>query len=475
MQSRIGFRFKFNFRQFTGQVENGFQIALHIIEINGLFCQVPMLFVAVTADDPSQHHILTDAQRCLGIRYETQTGFKNTHAVLLTILVVHSGRQQASQQRQAHRGHFAGDWAWQNQRFFTRVNPLLYFRVNEAIGDHFLIAFVVQHSFHALKRQIGLFVAPHHKACLYRLIRDAVIAINTRDFFHQVFFDFHIETPGRRNGQPLVLTHGDFTTQTRQNISNQIVSNVMTNQTIKLATAQRNRGALRQACFIGNINNWARFTTAQLKQQTGCTFHRLVLQSRIDAAFIAVRSISVQTMTTRAASNRQWAKESGLQQNVLGFIVHTRMFTAKDTGHGQRFVVVCNHQRICVQFCFSAVQQNQRFTLFGHANFDPTFDTIFIECMHRLAQFQQHVVGDIDNGINRADAATTQFLFHPQRRWCFDVDAFNDAAQIAWASICGFNIDRQHIRNSCHNRRNFWRIQRQLVQHGNITRHTDDT
>ena len=50
MQCRIRFCTELNLIQFTGQVENGFKIAFQIIEINGLFCQVPVLFVTVTAN-----------------------------------------------------------------------------------------------------------------------------------------------------------------------------------------------------------------------------------------------------------------------------------------------------------------------------------------------------------------------------------------------------------------------------------------
>ena len=51
-----------------------------------------MFIVAVATDNASQHHVLTDTQRSLSVRYKAQTGFKNTYAVLLTVLVVDHGR-----------------------------------------------------------------------------------------------------------------------------------------------------------------------------------------------------------------------------------------------------------------------------------------------------------------------------------------------------------------------------------------------
>ena len=433
-----------------------------------------MLIVAVAADDPTQHHILTDAQRCLSVRNEAQTSLEDTDTVLLAVLVVHHRRQQAGQQRQTHGGHFAGDWAWQNQRFFTRMNQLLNLRVHEAVGDHFLIAFIVQHGFHTLERQIGFFMAAHYQTGLYRLVRDAVIAINARHFFDQVFFDFHVETPAWRNRLPLVVTDRNFTAQASQNIGHLIISNVMTNQAIQLAAAQCDGRTLRQRGFMSHIDDWTRFAAAQFDQQRGSALDCFVLQRRINATLVAVRSIGVQAMTARTAGDGQRAEESRFQQHVLGFVIHARVLAAKDTGHRQRFVVVGNHQGVCTEFGFRTVQQDQGFALFRHPHFDAAFDAIFIERMHWLTQFQQDIVSHINDRINGANTAATQFLFHPQRRWRFDVDALHHAAQIARAGVGGFNFDWQHVRDGRRHWRDFRRVQRQLVQYRHVASHADD-
>ena len=150
----------------------------------------------------------------------------------------------------------------------------------------------------------------------------------------------------------------------------------MTNQTIQLAAAQTDGRPFRQRGFIGDINNRTGFTTADINQQTGRTLHGFVLQRRINTTLIAMGSIRVQTMTTRAASDGQRAKERGFQQNVLCFAVHARMFTTKNAAHSQRFIVVSNHQRVGCQFGFATVEQYQRFVLFRHTYDDTAVDTI---------------------------------------------------------------------------------------------------
>ena len=70
MKRIISFDTEFDVGQLTGQVEYRLKIAFYIIEIDGLFCQVPVFFIAVAADNASQHQILTNTQRSLGIRHK---------------------------------------------------------------------------------------------------------------------------------------------------------------------------------------------------------------------------------------------------------------------------------------------------------------------------------------------------------------------------------------------------------------------
>ncbi|MNG98724.1 hypothetical protein D3C81_841430 [compost metagenome] len=153
----------------------------------------------------------------------------------------------------------------------------LHFRINEAVGDRFLETVIDQQSFHAFQRQIGFAVLGHDQIGTDRHVRNIVVAINARDFFNQVFFDFHIETPARRHRQPVIALLCHLTTQTAQNIAHLLAWYHMTNQTIQFFTAQRNSGALRQFAFGGNINNRACLAAADINQQAGSALHRLVL------------------------------------------------------------------------------------------------------------------------------------------------------------------------------------------------------
>ncbi|STF06134.1 Uncharacterised protein [Escherichia coli] len=80
------------------------------------------------------------------------------------------------------------------------------------------------------------------------------------------------------------------------------------------------------------------------------------------------------------------------------------MFATKDAAHRQCLVVVGDDQGVSVQLRFGTVEQYQRFALFRHPHHNAAFNAIFIESVHRLAQFEQHIVGDVNNCIDRTDS-----------------------------------------------------------------------
>ncbi|MNH05598.1 hypothetical protein D3C79_649400 [compost metagenome] len=237
---------------------------------------------------PCQHDILTDTQICRSIRHKAQTAFKQAQTSLLTILVIYHRRQQAGPQRQAHSGHLYRDWAWQDQHFFARVQQGLNLRIDEAVSDRFLEAVIDQHGFHTLERQIRFAMLGHDQVSTYRHVRNIVVAVNACDFFYQVLFDFHIETPARRDRQPVVALLGHLATQTTQNIAHLLARYHVADQTVQLFATQGDGGTLRQFGFSCHIDDRASLTATDINQQAGRTLHRFVLQCRINATLVAM-------------------------------------------------------------------------------------------------------------------------------------------------------------------------------------------
>ena len=58
-----------------------------------------------------------------------------------------------------------------------------------------------------------------------------------------------------------------------------------------------------------------------------------------------------------------------------------------------------------------------------------------IESMHRLAEFELHIIGDINNRVNATQAAAAQTLLHPQRCDRARIDIFDHAPDITRTSL----------------------------------------
>ena len=77
--------------------------------------------------------------------------------------------------------------------------------------------------------------------------------------------------------------------------------------------------------------------------------------------------------------------------------------------------MVCNHQRVGAQVNSLAIQQLQGFASACGAHHNTLVQRVQIEGMHRLAEFEQHVVGDIHHRIDAAQTAAAEFFLQPKR------------------------------------------------------------
>ncbi len=90
--------------------------------------------------------------------------------------------------------------------------------------------------------------------------------------------------------------------------------------------------------------------------------------------------------------------------------------------------------------------------------------------MHGLTQFEHHVVGDVDGGVDAAHVAAAQAFNHPQRGRLAQVDVADDAAQVAWASGRRGHVDRAHFVMGGWHGRHYRAGDRDVVQGADVAR-----
>jgi hypothetical protein len=155
---------------------------------------------------------------------------------------------------------------------------------------------------------------------------------------------------------------------------------------------------------------------ADVENQAGSALDGTPGAAEIDAALETVRGIGTETVAAGTAGNRLRRKEGGFKEQFAGFQRDAAVFAAHDAGHGQRLDVVGDHQYVAVDGDGLLVEQQQLFARSRHAGMHRAFEFGVVEGVQRLAEFEHHVIGDIDQRRNRADAAALEAALHPFRR-----------------------------------------------------------
>ena len=73
-------------------------------------------------------------------------------------------------------------------------------------------------------------------------------------------------------------------------------------------------------------------------------------------------------------------------------------------------------QELAIQRDVAAVEQLQRFAVARRRTPTGPSQQVAVVGMHRLAEFEHHVLGDVDQQADRAHAAAAQAFGHPHRR-----------------------------------------------------------
>src|SRR3546814_6155577 len=104
------------------------------------------------------------------------------------------------------------------------------------------------------------------------------------------------------------------------------------------------------------------------------------------------------------------------------------------------------------------VEQLQAFANGGTTDADVAGELVGVERVHRLTEFEHHVVGDVDNRLNAADAGAAQALAHPVRRARFRIDLRDDAHGVARAVLETLDLDLELLMALDHGERKRTRL-----------------
>ncbi len=97
-----------------------------------------------------------------------------------------------------------------------------------------------------------------------------------------------------------------------------------------------------------------------------------------------------------------------------------------------------------------------------------------VEAVHRLAQFEQHVVGDVHHRVDGADAGAAQAFAHPVRGARLGIELGDDAADVVRAALRVLDDHFAAGQGADHRRPHRRRLCRQVVERGDFARQAGD-
>ncbi len=248
--------------------------------------------------------------------------------------------------------------------------------------------------------------------------------------FDQVFFDRDVEPAARRGHLPAVGGRRHVHAQRAQDALDLGIGDLDAEHAGDARTAQGDRGGSRQVVRTQRFGDRARGAAGQVQDQAGSVLDGGTRQRRVDAALEAMAGIGMQAQLAATAHDRGGREVRRLQEHGGGVIGDTGVEAAHQASQRDRAIGVGDDQEAVVQRGIAAVQQFQRFAGTRTAHADAALQGAQVEGVHRLAQLQHHVLGDIHQQRHRAHATATQALGHPQRSGRARVDALDDATDV---------------------------------------------
>ena len=140
--------------------------------------------------------------------------------------------------------------------------------------------------------------------------------------------------------------------------------------------------------------------------------------------FVATTGIGTEANLTCGATHPGWREHGGFQPDAGGGAGDTAGQAAHDSGNGHWTVVAGHHLHPIGQDELALIESDELLSVTGGADGktagvhrlarDP-FERVAVEGMQRLALFEHHQIGDVDNRIHAVDAGTLQPLTEPVR------------------------------------------------------------
>ena len=177
------------------------------------------------------------------------------------------------------------------------------------------------------------------------------------------------------------------------------------------------------------------FTAAQHLYQFADSVCSGFTQVRIQASFISGGRLSLQSQFFDGTVNTGLIKASGFHDDGVGIVDDFGIQTTHDAGDTDWFFGVVDHQCVCIDISFLAIQSYEFISVFRHIHDDVTArNASDVESMERLTVFHHDEVSNIYHIVNRSHAGCHQAFLQPPRR-LLNFYVFDDSGSVTFAVV----------------------------------------
>ena len=323
-----------------------------------------------------------------------------------------------------------------------QVNFVVIGGANKGIGDDLIVPGGAAHAAQQVFRLLQIGEAPAGSQTIGESVGDVVVAIEPGHFLRNVGVVLHVGSPGgNMDGVALHLEVQSF-----QNPDHFLTGNVGAQQAVDLLRLQLHRDGVG---VLGDDVHHAlhHFAGAQQLHQLAGPLHGFQGVHGVQTLFVAGGSVGAHIQRGSGAVDGGAVEVGGFKEDHGGIAHDLAVGTAHDARYADGLVLVTDAEHRGGQLPLIAVQRLNGLALPGGTDDDvAALHAGEVKGVHGLAVFQHHIVGDVHDVVDGADAGVPQPFPHPRGRG-LDLHVLHHPGSVPGAEVAVLNVDVHQLRN----------------------------
>ena len=243
---------------------------------------------------------------------------------------------------------------------------------------------------------------------------DVVVAIDAEDLLDDIDGTGHIDLAGGHidDHVGVVLLH-HLAVEALQDVDGLGLVDDLACHLVEVVELQIDAGRGEVAVFHV-LNLGGDGASCQFFHQHGSAFQCIEGDVRVGAAFVAERGVGLQAMVLSRLTDAGGVEVGAFEEDVGGLLGDARLESSEHAGDAHGLFGIADHQVASVELALYAVQGDE-WRAFGEAFHDDLLagDFISVKDVHGLTDFHQHVVGDIHDVVDAAEADGGKAVLEP--------------------------------------------------------------